>query len=965
MNTSIYNMSLATDYVAKNFWKNVDDSLSAKEVKALYENFLKEHENEVLESVNELYSQKIKGRQINEGFWDDDDDDDETPSTPKKYDDVPTEDDIPDEEPQQQVKAPSKKVVKVSQSKSSSAYANSLNPTVHNRGKSAYLNQDETDINYLCDLIYNDIEQGKVTKKDGSSATLYDKTLPYTIMNVSDVTDFTAVFAFKDLPNVDLSLWNVENGTTFEGMFYKSTFNNDSIIDWKLKKARNVKNMFIASEFSKKNVIDRWATTINPELGYLPVIGEYETDNGTEDVSASTRSRFNNYEENAERLKEYNKRLDMEQNDDQPYESKKYVMSSSDFIAEMYGVNEGIIGDFAKKSFKKIKGALETVGIKMKNGFVFIIDKMMAALGANFPQNIVNFIKNGNVKGVYAERGEALNYPEKDGYYGSIKEGSKEFNNYIKFMSYLPKSKSVKESVEVNERRVGLRAEDEDRGNKYVNIDCEDIDTKELEGFLNDALNDIRVHGAAPSEPLIIWGAPGIGKTTIPKTIIREINKKITKEGGKDGDKMSLIVVDCSTLQAGDLSMPMPVKIDDLTIAELKQIPAIKNMMEQAKKEGHPMTDDDLMKYATAKSADAPKTWLPAYLPSADEKVNQVKNDTVNGHVNEIFDDHNVLVASEWRGGGGILMFDEFLRCDPDTLFGIANLMYQRMTSSGYKLGSKWYVMGCSNRPDDDAEIAKNWDNTPPALTDRTGHYNFVPDFKDWCKWAKEEGGFDDFTLNFIAKTDPYGNNSRWHNIDPEALRGNRGVRKVTPRSWSASIAALNRECERKGVKTYPELGERLFYLIVARYLPSKISKEYVDDYIDSNGLIADFTYEDIMADPTMEVTGMNAIAITNIIQREVSRKYSVKDPIPPQELKNIIIFLETNTSDLTGNAIETCIAKIAAYCDLTGENYKDSQGNYTHGDDSKEWHRILKNFAKDHPNIADTMQTQKKGVMY
>ena len=119
------------------------------------------------------------------------------------------------------------------------------------------------------------------------------------------------------------------------------------------------------------------------------------------------------------------------------------------------------------------------------------------------------------------------------------------------------------------------------------------------------------------------------------------------------------------------------------------------------------------------------------------------------------------------------------------------------------------------------------------------------------------------------------------------------------------------------------------------------------------------------MADPTMEVTGMNAIAITNIIQREVSRKYSVKDPIPPQELKNIIIFLETNTSDLTGNAIETCIAKIAAYCDLTGENYKDSQGNYTHGDDSKEWHRILKNFAKDHPNIADTMQTQKKGVMY
>ena len=79
-------------------------------------------------------------------------------------------------------------------------------------------------------------------------------------LDVSSITNMAALFAFTDLPNIDLSTWNTGNVKSMEGMFYKSTFNNESICDWDVSSCADFKNMFLFSSFSQslKNWTPKW-----------------------------------------------------------------------------------------------------------------------------------------------------------------------------------------------------------------------------------------------------------------------------------------------------------------------------------------------------------------------------------------------------------------------------------------------------------------------------------------------------------------------------------------------------------------------------------------------------------------------------------------------------------------------------------------------------------------------------------
>jgi len=938
MNENDYNVSLLSDFTIENFWKKTSTKgKSVKELKEEYQRFVENNEQAVNESVNafvdkhtqlilesaadmrrkreqqkkkEISGEERKTKVVTseESLLDDDDD-----VTYKTMDDIERHN-------------TSNKIIKnrVVYDEAED-YLSHETITVGNY-KNGFKNQDVHDIHYLTDLMYAMILSGEYEWENN------DEALPASLYNTHSVREFDAVFAFKDLPNIDLSQWDVTNGTNFDGMFYKSTFNNDSIKGWELLRANNIRNMFVGSDMDKKDAINAWESTIG--TGYLPVLGKVSPDDA--EKAKRKASLMSGSKKDLQRKLATKKQQSMSDMMEPIASSRQYVMSSEEFVNEKFG-------DFTKKVVGKVAKAIKNFTIKLKNGFQYVLDKTMFCFMANTPENIVAFVHDGGKAGTYAETGKAVSYPSKGGYYDVIKEGDDEYNKYLKFLEYL-KSSSIKESVEVNERRVGLKAVDREQGNTYINIGARDVSSAGLKDEIGLAIMDIRENGKSTRKPLCVWGAPGIGKTSIPKIMIDEVNEEITKSGKGNANKMSVIIKDCSMLQAGDLNMPMPVKTTSLKDA-IKNNPATATL---AKELG--LSETDLEGLVEEKSSDAPKTWLPVYKPTGDPKKDAVLNARANGATNPIYDKEHNIIGFENNGGGGILMFDEFLKGDLDTLFGIAQLMIER-SLSGYVLGDKWFCMACSNRPADDQRTANAWTDAPDSLKSRLGHINFVPTFSDWAKWAKEKGGFDDFTIDFINTGDVNGPKSRWHNIDPTETNVNYETRVVTPRNWSYCIGELNNVCKLLKVSTYDELGKERFLRIVNKYLPEKISEEYVTEYMaNGGGNEYAYSYNKVVNGEVTKV-GENANpkkVISNWMQY-VQKNYGMDEGerIPIKDLEKLVNFFETNFGDKSGNLIAMFIAKVYKYCDMFSDSKNDK-----FWDDFSEKHKEY-----DMDTLYDTVQ--------
>lgn len=940
MNENYYNVSLLSDFTIENFWKKTSTKgKSVKELKEEYQRFVENNKQAVNESVNAFVNKhtqlilesaadirRKREQQQNKEIGvdkrktkvltDEDDlfdDNDNVISQTMSMDDY--------ERYNNRNKAKTQRVIY----DEAEDYLSQDTINVRNY-RNGYKNQDVHDIHYLTDLMYAMILSGEYEWGNN------DEALPASLYNTHNVKEFDAVFAFKDLPNIDLSEWDVSNGTNFDGMFYKSTFNNDSIKGWELLKADNIRNMFIGSDMDKKDAINAWESTI--KLGYLPVLGKVSPDDAEKakrkaSVMAGSKKDLQN-KLAARKQKRMNNMMEPIAS------SRQYVMSSEEFVNEKFG-------DFTKKVVGKVAKAIKNFTIKLKNGFQYVLDKTMCCFMANAPENIVAFVHNSGKAGIYAETGKAVNYPRKSGYYDVIKEGDDEYKKYLKFLEYL-KSSSIKESVEVNERRVGMKSIDKEQGNTYINIGARDVSSAGLKDEINLAIMDIRVNGKSSHKPLCVWGAPGIGKTSIPKIMIDEVNDEITKSGKGNENKMSIIVKDCSILQAGDLNMPMPVKSTNLKDA-IKNNPATATL---AKSLG--LSDTDLETLVEEKSSDAPKTWLPVYKPTGNPKKDAVLNARANGATNPIYDEEHNIIGFENNGGGGILMFDEFLKGDLDTLFGIAQLMIER-SLSGYVLGDKWFCMACSNRPADDTRTANAWTEAPDSLKSRLGHINFVPTFSDWVKWATEKGGFDDFTIDFINTGDVNGPRSRWHNIDPTETNINYETRVITPRNWSFCISELNNVCKLLNVDSYDELGRERFLRIVNKYLPEKIAEEYVNEYI-ANGGGNEYAYsynKVVNGEVTKVEENANPKKVISNWMQYVQKNYGNSDGnrIPIEDLEKLVNFFETNFGDKSGNLLAMFIAKVYTYCNMFSDSKNDK-----FWDDFSERHKEY-----DMDTLYDTVQ--------
>ena len=144
-----------------------------------------------------------------------------------------------------------------------------------------------------------------------------------------------------------------------------------------------------------------------------------------------------------------------------------------------------------------------------------------------------------------------------------------------------------------------------------------------------------RYQGRKPHTlPLFIWGAPGIGKTSI----IRSLREMVKQQTGKE---ITIISINGGNVGPDDFSMPATI------VRTLRT-----NNIEDS--------DNDDFKGATKTSIeDLPKNWLPVYNPVSEEADPELLNAIANGGGLVKDDSGNDVIEN---GPGGIFLIDEYSR---------------------------------------------------------------------------------------------------------------------------------------------------------------------------------------------------------------------------------------------------------------------------------------------------------------
>lgn len=192
---------------------------------------------------------------------------------------------------------------------------------------------------------------------------------------------------------------------------------------------------------------------------------------------------------------------------------------------------------------------------------------------------------------------------------------------------------------------------------------------------------------------VMIWGAPGIGKTEIVRKAAQEISKRDKKD-------IPVMVITLATKAKYDIQ-GLPLLFADKGSSSSPD--DMKNMVLPQEYRGKVGMD-----FA-----------YPAWLPPADDQSD------------------------------GILFFDEINRADPEVLGACLTLMLDRVSGS-YRIPNGWRIWAAGNR-DVDGPVTK----MEGAMASRFlgGHYHLVPTVDSWCDWARsEEAYFKGINKNIIEE---------------------------------------------------------------------------------------------------------------------------------------------------------------------------------------------------------------------
>lgn len=622
----------------------------------------------------------------------------------------------------------------------------------------------------------------------------------------------------------------------------------------------------------------------------------------------------------------------------------KNLLDRDDYLKQM---NEGFIKDTIKKGVNAIKNLFK-IGMKKINDFIAIFDKDGKVLPVISPQAIIDKFSSTSGINVYASKtlsdsvvaaggkGCENTAPEitKDEDYDFGPKGKKfakwmtegkykdtiEYKNLMSVPSLIQEcyecsSEEARELFEgmINEDWEGIKKERvryhaDGKGSKGLD-QINSITPSDFEEKLDKMIKDTIINAGKvikradgkvkkPWRNILVFGAPGIGKSTIPNMVINKYNKIASSSA----EEMSFITVDCPNIAVGDFmmpTMPSPKMVQDIIRKNPEAFPKSSQYLNNLT----PKQESELQKSLNAtkqfEAGSAPKSWLPSYKKTGDNVVDALLNDYANGGV--YTDDEDMTHKT---GNGGIIMFDEFLRTDPNVFKQLMIFLLTR-EMEGWTLGSKWVIIACSNRPCDDQEVEDIWDQWSggPAAKDRFERMvHLEPNPEEWSKWARSKG-CDELLLKFIF--DPKSMSSdeypRWHSIVRNSGGSSTQVAPISPRRWQSAFEAINSYEIDEDYDDITEMSTKEIRNCIEDIFDKTFVEEiitWLEDHMNSVSI------DEIIKDPVntylpKKFSGKDqakAVVLIQNIWEQFEDKYQDKfDDIPIDEFMNIMIWFGRN----------------------------------------------------------------------
>ncbi len=501
-------------------------------------------------------------------------------------------------------------------------------------------------------------------------------------------------------------------------------------------------------------------------------------------------------------------------------------------------VNEGKIGNFLRKGVNKIKEIFSLFAKKIKN-LIVLFDTNGNILPVMTPQAIGDHFASGNgdiefcgtvdmnkeIQALGGKGCETKPKPvvEKDddspnGVFAYYDWTEKDYPNSTLYRNlqslrqkleesrstFLSKEDLLNERMDTKDRAPYLRKNIEGMKNKVTSMNVEKFKkalNERIKKYCSDEQyeddDDEFFKNAGDTRPnnFIVFGAPGIGKSTIPLSVVEEYN-----EGKSTKDRISLIKVNCANVKPGDLLMPnFPTPKDildylDTNETEFENLSFLDKYSEEEKKE----LKKKLEKSGQFTASNAPAPWVPCYKYTNDERLNDILDEAANGgrlstgkkiwRINSVNGKRKKVDEIYQTGSGGIILLDEYLRAPKEVFDELLNFLLDREVS-GWRLGSKWFIVACSNRPVDDGIVDEVWGSWYGAQQDRFAEFwHLDPNPEQWKNWALKKG-FDETLLRFIfeesSKTSD-GEYPRWHSVIQGTAAKDDDNKQITPRNWMA-----------------------------------------------------------------------------------------------------------------------------------------------------------------------------------
>lgn len=273
------------------------------------------------------------------------------------------------------------------------------------------------------------------------------------------------------------------------------------------------------------------------------------------------------------------------------------------------------------------------------------------------------------------------------------------------------------------------------------------VDDDELKNYIKRVLNNKKL------ARLLIWGAPGIGKTAILMNVLDEMHNEFPD--------YRLIVKTLSNETPDNFTLPKYVSevTDDDFEALAKKLKKKPSLVAQL-----------LKKVGMDKATDVPKTWLPVYKPTGDTELD---------------------AYFDRECGSGLLFIDELSRATPQVLNVILPLINEGVFN-GYKLGSGWTIVCASNRIEDEDNGGQS--RIGNALANRFLQVHYEPTVHTWRKWADKQSFISPLLLQWLSMPESEEmSGGKFYYMDPndDSSRLADTTLMCTPRAWTNAMRLL------------------------------------------------------------------------------------------------------------------------------------------------------------------------------